>query len=148
MHQFIVEAIIRPTESNHLRPFFIKEGLGVCTFAPPPLAGTCANLSENALDFPPPFQGEGRGGDGVDCVISASSQHFPHPHPNLPLEGEGTINSKFALMPLAQGGGISVFKPPAPLIKASLNMLRFYQILRLKHILPCLPTYSQLHLMP
>ena len=39
---------------------------------PPPLAGIGANLSKNALDFLPPFQGEGRGGDGVDCVISTS----------------------------------------------------------------------------
>jgi len=47
------------------------------------------------LDFLPPFQGEGRGGDGVDCGISDSCQQNqlqiqPHPHPNLPLEGEGT----------------------------------------------------------
>jgi hypothetical protein len=47
---------------------------------------------ETALDFPPPFQGEGRGGDGVGCAVSENAQrlNLPHPHPNLPLEGEGT----------------------------------------------------------
>lgn len=49
----------------------------------------------------PPFQGEGRGGDGVDNVISASSRNEPHPHPNLPLEGEGTISSKSAIIPIS-----------------------------------------------
>jgi len=32
---------------------------------------------------PPPLQGEGRGGDGVNNVTKT------HPHPNLPPEGEG-----------------------------------------------------------
>jgi exodeoxyribonuclease V alpha subunit len=40
--------------------------------------------------IPPPLQGEGRGGDGVDCEITASLPESAHPHPNLPLEGEGT----------------------------------------------------------
>ena len=30
-------------------------------------APLCAKLSNNSPVFPPPFQGEGRGGDGVDC---------------------------------------------------------------------------------
>jgi adenine-specific DNA-methyltransferase len=47
-------------------------------------------IHRQSLDSLPPFQGEGRGGDGVDCGISASYQNQPHPHPNLPLEGEGT----------------------------------------------------------
>ena len=38
----------------------------------------------------PPFQGEGRGGDGVDCKISVNGQNQPHPPPNLPLERGGT----------------------------------------------------------
>jgi cobyrinic acid a,c-diamide synthase len=50
-----------------------------------------ANLSKNYLDFPPPFQGEGRGGDGVDGRISVVRQNPHHPHPSLPLEGEGPI---------------------------------------------------------
>jgi len=33
----------------------------------PPPSSLCAKLSRNAPVFPPPFQGEGRGGDGVDC---------------------------------------------------------------------------------
>jgi len=49
-------------------------------------------------DFLPPFQGEGRGGDGVDCRFSESHQIQPHPHPNLPLEGEGTKCSKPAMV--------------------------------------------------
>ena len=65
----------------------------------PPCGGISAKLSNNALDFPPPFQGEGRGGDGVDCVISVCYKKQTHPHPNLPLEGEGTKSSKLALMP-------------------------------------------------
>ena len=48
----------------------------------------------SVLDFPPPFQGEGRGGDGVDCRIAALCKQQPHTHPNLPLEGEGIINTK------------------------------------------------------
>ncbi|MBE0503533.1 MAG: cobyrinate a,c-diamide synthase [Desulfuromonadales bacterium] len=38
----------------------------------------------------PPFQGEGRGGDGFDAVFLVNAQDQAHPHPNLPLEGEGT----------------------------------------------------------
>ena len=48
-----------------------------------------ANLIKNAFDFLPPLQGEGRGGDGLFCGISVSCQDEPHPHPSLPLEGEG-----------------------------------------------------------
>jgi hydrogenase maturation protein HypF len=59
----------------------------------------CANLGKHAFDFLPPFQGEGRGGDGVDGRISVSHDNQPHPHPNLPLEGEGTKSSKSALTP-------------------------------------------------
>ncbi len=70
---------------------------------PPPLAGIGANLSKNALDFLPPFQGESRGGDGINFVISISYKKLPHPHPSLPLEREGTKNLKLALMPLAGG---------------------------------------------
>jgi len=64
------------------------------------------NNSDLNLDFPPPFRleaptfGKGRVGDGVDCMISASCKKQPHPHPNLPLEGEGTQNSKLAHIPL------------------------------------------------
>ena len=49
---------------------------------------------------PPPLdpsgslQKEGRGANGVDC------QNQTHPHPNLPLEREGTINTKSTLSPL------------------------------------------------
>ncbi|MBE0502568.1 MAG: N-6 DNA methylase, partial [Desulfuromonadales bacterium] len=49
-------------------------------------------------DFLPPFQGEGRGGDGVDCEVSTNCLNQTHPHPNLPLEGEGTINSKSTIV--------------------------------------------------
>ena len=72
------------------------------------------NLRKNALDFSPPFQGEGRGVDGVNCMITASYQKQPHPHPNLPLEGEGTKSSKLALMPSippCQGGGFRSTSP-------------------------------------
>ena len=50
------------------------------------------NTGKKALYFPPPLQGEGWGGDGVDCCIPAHKQdlNHPHPHPNLPPEGEGT----------------------------------------------------------
>src|SRR3989338_5602414 len=34
---------------------------------------------------PPPLKGGGGGGDGVECGERT------HPHPSLPLEGEGTI---------------------------------------------------------
>ncbi len=57
----------------------------------------CANLSKR-LVFLPPFQGEGRGGDGVDCIISVYYNDQSHPHPNLPLEGEGTKSSNLALI--------------------------------------------------
>ena len=77
------------------------------TLSPPPSTGMCANLSKNALGFLPPFQGEGRGGDGIVCVKSASYHHLPHPPPNLPLEGGGTKYSKLALMP-STGGGILI----------------------------------------
>ena len=71
---------------------------------------------EAALDFPPPFQGEGRGGDGVDCGVSVSCQHQTHPHPNLPLEGEGTKSSKLAHM-VVGGGGLRFYL----LLSARLN---------------------------
>ena len=50
------------------------------------------NTGKKALYFPPPLQGEGWGGDGVDCCIPAHKQdlNHPHPHPNLPPGGEGT----------------------------------------------------------
>ena len=48
----------------------------------------------NAPAFHPPFQGEGRGGDGVDCGISVRCLNQPHPHPDLPLEGEGSKSRK------------------------------------------------------
>ena len=66
--------------------------------------------NKNALDFPHPFQGEGRGGDGVDCMYSACFQNQPHPHPNLPLEGEGTKSSKLAHMGTEGGLFWTVFK--------------------------------------
>jgi uncharacterized protein (TIGR00299 family) protein len=50
----------------------------------------------HSLDFLPPFQGEGRGGDGVDRCVSVLCKQQPHPHPNLPLEGEGIKNTSFA----------------------------------------------------
>ena len=36
----------------------------------------------------------------MDVVISERYQKQPHPHPNLPLEGEGTKSFKLAHMPL------------------------------------------------
>jgi len=75
-----------------------------CDEKAPLLSLISANLSKNDLDFPPPFQGEGRGGDGVDGRISVVHQNLPHPHPNLPLEGEGTKSSKLALTPLSLDG--------------------------------------------
>jgi hypothetical protein len=57
---------LKPEKVTHLR--FLQKSKKVLS----PLAGIGANVSKNALDFPPPFQGEGRGGDGADCVISAS----------------------------------------------------------------------------
>jgi CheY-like chemotaxis protein/HPt (histidine-containing phosphotransfer) domain-containing protein len=53
----------------------------------------CILISSNspqAAYKPPPLQGEGWGGDGVDLVFSVSCQTYPHPPPNLPLEGGGT----------------------------------------------------------
>jgi MFS family permease len=64
----------------------------------PPRGGD-ANLNQNASAILPPLQGEGRGGDGVDCELSTNCKHEPHPPPNLPLEGGGTKSTKFALMP-------------------------------------------------
>ena len=46
--------------------------------------------------FPPPFQGESRGGDGVICEFSTNTQEPPHPHPNLSLEGKGTLKLDFS----------------------------------------------------
>ena len=43
---------------------------------------------------------------GPDCVISRCYKKQPHPHPNLPLEGEGTKSSKLALMPLEGEGAL------------------------------------------
>jgi hypothetical protein len=48
------------------------------------------------LIFPPPFQGEDWGGDEVGSTpltrrsLSGVEGKQPHPHPSLPLEGEGT----------------------------------------------------------
>ncbi|MBK5274655.1 MAG: NADH-quinone oxidoreductase subunit J [Desulfuromonadales bacterium] len=42
----------------------------------------------------PPFQGEGRGGDGVDLSMRHGLE--THPHPSPPPEGEGTINGKIS----------------------------------------------------
>ncbi len=58
--------------------------------------------------FLPPLQGEGRGGDGVDSGISATSQHQTHPHPNLPLEGEGTKSLETASLRHKGGEKIAV----------------------------------------
>ena len=63
-------------------------------------------------DLPPPFQGEGRGGDGVDgvdCVMLATRQNAPHPPPNLPLERGGTNKSKSAFAPDKGGQRESLF---------------------------------------
>ncbi len=68
----------------------IEEWLPHSDALPPPNLPTCADLRRNALDFPPPFQGEGRGGDGVDVALSVSRHTTPHPPPDLPLEGGGT----------------------------------------------------------
>jgi len=98
---------------NYLKGYTNTAGIPRFTLRREPHPPISANLIRNALDFPPPFQGEGRGGDGVDCVISASYQKQPHPHPNLPLEGEGTKSSKLADMappPPAshlEGGGLN-----------------------------------------
>jgi MFS family permease len=70
----------------------------------PPRGGISANLSKNVSDILPPLQGEGRGGDGVDCGISARCKNEAHPPPNLPLEGGGTKNTKLAIM-LPKGEG-------------------------------------------
>src|SRR5512133_1008735 len=43
----------------------------------------------NPADLLPPLQGEGRGGDGVDCGIPAGHEQGAHPPPSLPLEGGG-----------------------------------------------------------
>ena len=53
--------------------------------------------------IPPPLQGEGRGGDGVDGGFSASYQHQTHPHPNLPPEGEGTKVHSLLSVPDVEG---------------------------------------------
>jgi signal transduction histidine kinase len=59
-----------------------------------PDGGSVTITATNVFDFSPSFQGEGRGGDGVDCRTPANAhQAKTHPHPNLPLEGEGTKNS-------------------------------------------------------
>ena len=42
------------------------------------------SVGDDVEIYPPPLQGEGRGGDGVGPTTDQN-----HPHPNLPLEGEG-----------------------------------------------------------
>ncbi len=48
-----------------------------------------ADGSGVVLHLLPPVQGEGRGGDGA--ISSAFNRNQPHPPPNLPLEGGGTM---------------------------------------------------------
>ena len=53
--------------------------------------------------FPPPFQGDGRGGDGVNAQLSESCNNQPHPPPHLPFmpqrvhEREGTNATRLLL---------------------------------------------------
>ena len=79
----------------------LRQALRRCAF-PSPLKGRAG-----VALFPPPLQGEGRGGDGVHRVPATRSGKHPsphaspdlsggrsdirktHPHPNPPLEGEG-----------------------------------------------------------
>jgi exodeoxyribonuclease V beta subunit len=62
----------------------------------PPVQGSPKNsgiaLIEGRKDFLPPFQREGRGGDG----LAVESTNGTHPPPNLPLEGGGTKSSESA----------------------------------------------------
>ncbi len=92
MHNNIVQLVQKGSTDREQLVASVKKMLS-------PHKGEGAHICKNAPGFPPPFQGEGRGGDGVDCVISESYSKQPHPHPNLPLEGEGTKNSKSAFMP-------------------------------------------------
>ena len=73
----------------------------------------CADLTEvsfNPPDTLPPLQGEGRGGDGVDCGLSAHYNHWPHPPPDLPLERGGTKGTKHAqFLPSEEANGFSLF---------------------------------------
>ena len=68
--------------------------LGVAVVAVQPLTTNLitSNLPQVPNNPLPPLQGEGRGGDGVDWTLSANYQNQTHPHPNLPLEVEGTKN--------------------------------------------------------
>jgi mutator protein MutT len=64
-------------------------------------------------DFPPPFQGEGRGGDGFDSYIPCNNQPHTHPHthppPNLPLERGGIKSSRSAFAEEWGVGCLSAF---------------------------------------
>ncbi|MBI5484575.1 MAG: hypothetical protein HY888_08960 [Deltaproteobacteria bacterium] len=73
----------------------------------------CADLTESPLNYsviPPPLQGEGWGGDGVDCRLSASFKYGPPPPPNLPLEGGGTKYSRLGRnLPSGQANYVDQF---------------------------------------
>ena len=77
------ELVLRQIKVSVSTPGFRTKGFYIIT-----TLGERQNLTIPKL---PPLQGEGWGGDGVNSVISANWQDQPHPPPNLPLEGGGTI---------------------------------------------------------
>src|SRR3546814_2045507 len=67
-----------------------RRTVGACT--PSPCKEGCNAFPKRRFQLPPP-QGEGSGGGGFECgPRGAGTEH--HPHPCLPLEGEGVPCSR------------------------------------------------------
>lgn len=60
---------------------------------PPTPQGISANICQNASVFPPPLQGEARGGDGVDFLISRLLDPTPRVSAGLALAESGLVTS-------------------------------------------------------
>src|SRR5512133_2100705 len=98
--------------------------------------------------FPPPFQGEGRGGDGVSCGSATGRQCKTHPHQSLPLEGEGTGGSPETPR-LHQGVGKAATVNPqknSPALGATMAYLGINNMLGLLHGAQGCSTFIRLQL--